>query len=67
MLLCVFNSHQVNVIKKLEPVSSKINTDKSLVKQITKESNFSSNAKNMYLNQNFITFPLVQAYRLKKY
>ena len=59
------NSHQINVIKNLEPVSSKISTDKPLVNQITKESNLSSNAKNLDLNRNFNTVPLVQAHRLK--
>ena len=33
------NSHQINVIKNLEPVSSKISTDRPLVSQATKESN----------------------------
>ena len=33
------NSHQVNVFKNLEPVSSKISTDRPLVNQITNESN----------------------------
>ena len=59
------NSHQINVIKNLEPVSSKISTDRPLVNQITKESNLSRNAKNLDLNRTFNTFPLVQAHRLK--
>ena len=59
------NSHQINVIKNLEPASSKISTDRPLVNQITKESNLSSNAKNLDLNRTFNTFPLVQAHRLK--
>ena len=40
-------------------------TDRPLVNQITKESNLSSNAKNLDLNRNFHSFPLVQAHRLK--
>ena len=59
------NSHQINVIINLESVSSKISTDRPLVNQITKESNLSSNAKNLDLNRTFNTFPLVQARRLK--
>ena len=59
------NSHQINVIKNLEPVCSKISTDRPLVNQITKESNLSSNAKNLDLNRAFNTFPLVQTHRLK--
>ena len=59
------NSHQINVIKNLEPVSSKIGTDRPLVNQNTKEINLSSNAKNLDLNGNFNTFPLAQAHRLK--
>ena len=59
------NSHQINVIKNLEPVSSKISTDRPLVNQVTKESNLISNAKNLDLNRNFNAFPLVQAHRLK--
>ena len=59
------NSHQRNVIKNLQLVSSKISTDRPLVNQITKESNLSSNVKNLDLNRTFNTFPLVQAYRLK--
>ena len=59
------NSHQINVIKILEPVSSKISNDRPSVNQITKESNLSSNAKKLDLNGNFNTFPLVQAHRLK--
>ena len=35
------------------------------VNQITKESNLSSSTKNLDLNRNFNTFPLVQVYRLK--
>ena len=59
------NSHQINVTKNLEPVFSKIITGKPLVNQITKESNLSSNTKNLDLNWNFNTFLLVQAHRLK--
>ena len=59
------DSHQINVIQNLEPVSSKISTDRPLVNQITKISNLSSNAKNLDLNRNFNTFPLVQAHRFK--
>ena len=59
------NSHQINLTKNFEPVSSKIITDRPLVNQITKESNLSSNAKNLDLNRNFHSFPLVQAHRLK--
>ena len=59
------NSHQINVIKNLEPVSSEIRTDRPSVNQITKESNLSSNAKNLDLKRSFNTFPLVQAHRLK--
>ena len=63
------NSHQINVIKNLEPVPSKISIDRPLVNQITKKSNLSSNAKKKKkkkdLNENFNTFPLVQAHRLK--
>ena len=58
-------SHQINVIKNLEPVSSKISTDRPLVNQIIKESNLSSNAKNLDLRRNFNTFPLVKVHRLK--
>ena len=39
------NSHQINLIKNLEPVSSKISTDRPLVKQITKKGNLSNNVK----------------------
>ena len=60
------NSRQLNVNKNLEPVSSKISTDRPLVNQVTKESNLSSNAKNLDLNRNFNTFPLIQAHRLKR-
>ena len=60
------NSYQINVIKNLEPVSSKISTDRPLVNQIAKESNLSSNAENLDLNRTFNTFPLVQAHRSKK-
>ena len=56
------NSHEINVIKNLESVSSKISPDRP---QTTKESNLSSNVKNLDLNRNFNTFPLVQAHRLK--
>ena len=59
------NSLQINVIKNIEPASSKIITDRPLVNQITKESDLSSNAKNLDLNRNFNTFPLVQMHRLK--
>ena len=59
------NSWQLNVSKNLEPVSSKVSTDRPLVNQVTKESNLNSNVKNLDLNQNFNTFPLVQAHRLK--
>ena len=59
------NSHQINVTKNLEPVFSKIITGKPLVNQITKESNLSSNTKNLDLNWDFNTFLLVQAHRLK--
>ena len=59
------NSHQINLIKNLEPVSSKISTDRPLVKQITKKGNLSNNVKKLDLNRNFNTFPLVQAHRLK--
>ena len=38
-------SHQINVMKNLKPVSSKISTGRPLVNQITKESDLSSNAK----------------------
>ena len=44
------NSHQINVTKNLELVSSNISTDRPLVNQITKESELSSNAKNLDLN-----------------
>ena len=56
------HSHEINVIKNLESVSSKISTDRP---QITKESNLSSNVKNSDLNRHFNTFPLLQAHRLK--
>ena len=59
------NSWQLNVSKNLEPVSSKVSTDRPLVNQVTKESNLNSNVKNLDLNRNFNTFPLVQAHRLK--
>ena len=59
------NSHQTNVIKNLEPVSSEISTDRPSVNQIPKESNLSSNAKKLDLKRSFNTFPLVQAHRLK--
>ena len=59
------NSRQLNVSKNLEPVSSKVSTDRPLVNQVTKESNLNSNVKNLDLNRNFNTFPLVQAHRLK--
>ena len=59
------NSHQINVIKNLEPVSCKLSTDRPLINEITKESNLSSSAKNLDLNQTFNTFSLVQAHRLK--
>ena len=59
------NSHQINVIKNLESVSTKISTDRPLVNQITKESNLRSNPNNLDLNRNFNTFPLVQVHRLK--
>ena len=47
------NNRQTNVIENLEPVSSKISTDRPLVNQVTKETNSSSNAKNLDLNRNF--------------
>ena len=59
------NSHQINVIKNLESVSTKISTHRPLVNQITKESNLRSNPNNLDLNRNFNTFPLVQVHRLK--
>ena len=59
------NSHQINVIKNLESVSTKISTHRPLVNQITKESNLRSNPKNLDLNRNFNTFLLVQVHRLK--
>ena len=59
------NNHQANVIKNLEPVSSKISTDRPLVSQVTKESNLNNHAKNWNLNRDFNTFLLVQAHRLK--
>ena len=40
------NNHQANVIENLEPVSSKISTDRPLVSQVTKESNLKNNTKN---------------------
>ena len=48
---------QRNVIKILEPISSKIGIDRHLVNQITKENNISSNAQNLDLNGKFRTFP----------
>ena len=51
------------VVQNLEPVSFNIN--RSLVNQFTTEINLSNNAKNLDLNWNLNTFPLVQVYRLK--
>ena len=39
------NSHQINIIKNLEPASFKISTDRPLVNEITKESNLNCIAK----------------------
>ena len=58
------NYPQTNVIKILEPVSSKVTTDRPLVNRFTTESNLSNN-ENLDLNGNFNTFPLGQAHRLK--
>ena len=60
-----FRSLGINVIKNLEPVLSKTSTNKSIVNQITKERNLSSDRKNFELNRNFNTFRLVQPHMLK--
>ena len=58
------NNLHTNLTKNLETVSSKISSGRSLVNQVTKEINLSSDA-NLDFPLNFNTLPLVHAHRLK--